>query len=54
MTENMVGAICSAAAFIVFIGCLVWLTNRREEREAERHFFETTGKVPKRYLNGKN
>lgn len=50
MTENMVGAICAAVAFVVFIGCLVWLTNRREERDAERLFFADTGKVPKRYL----
>jgi len=36
MTENMVGTICAATAFVVFIGCIVWLTNRREERNAER------------------
>lgn len=50
MTENMVGAICAATAFCVFICCLVWLTNRREERAAERLYFAETGKVPKRYL----
>lgn len=50
MTENMVVAICAATAFVVLIGCLVWLTNRREERDAERLFFAETGKAPKRYL----
>ena len=50
MTENMVGWVCAAAAFCVFIGCLVWLTNRREERDAERLYFAETGKIPKRYL----
>ena len=46
----MVGAICAALAFVALIVSLVWLTNRREERDAERLFFSETGKVPKRYL----
>jgi hypothetical protein len=50
MTENMVGAICASVVLIAFIGFFAWLTNRQDERDAERLFFSETGKVPKRYL----
>lgn len=50
MTENMFAAICLTISFTVLIGLIVWLTNRREERDAELLYFKETGKMPKRYL----